>query len=168
MLETYGQLLVDMLDELCALKADLEHFRRLPSPPPFGDEWQFVTKRRSTYVGEFFVVRGRFLMFWSCGAFRLYLGASYYIYIFWLMLYFLFLIGLSMIGGDTLMIYVSCFRLFIYLYLWGYSWYMSLFLCYVKSSYFVLLVFSTYAFMHLLSDSGIYRLNLYAVCVNLL
>ena len=32
-------------------------------------------------------------------------------------------------------------------------------LCYVKSkSYFVLLVFSKYAFMHLLSVSGIYKL----------
>ena len=30
---------------------------------------------------------------------------------------FLFLIGLFMIGGDTLMIYVSCFTLFIDLYL---------------------------------------------------
>ena len=30
---------------------------------------------------------------------------------------FLFLIGLSMIGGDTLMIYVSCFTFFIDLYL---------------------------------------------------
>ena len=65
-----------------------------------------------------FVVRGRFLIFWSCGAFRLYLGASFCIYIFFLAhMYFLFLIGLSMIGGDTLMIYVSCFTLFIDLYL---------------------------------------------------
>ena len=29
-----------------------------------------------------FVVRGRFFMFWSYGAFRLYLGASFCIYIF--------------------------------------------------------------------------------------
>ena len=34
---TYGQLLVDMLNELCALRADLEHIRRSPSPPPFND-----------------------------------------------------------------------------------------------------------------------------------
>ena len=33
----HGQLLVDMLDELRALKADLEHLRRSPSPPPFDD-----------------------------------------------------------------------------------------------------------------------------------
>ena len=31
------QLLVDMLDEICALRADLEHFLRSPSPPPFDD-----------------------------------------------------------------------------------------------------------------------------------
>ena len=31
--------------------------------------------------------------------------------------FFFFFFGLSMIGGDTLMIYVSCFTLFIDLYL---------------------------------------------------
>ena len=34
----HGQLLVDMLDELHALRADLEHFRWSPPPPPFDDE----------------------------------------------------------------------------------------------------------------------------------
>ena len=34
----YGQLLVDMLDELRALQADLEHIRQSPPPPPFDDE----------------------------------------------------------------------------------------------------------------------------------
>ena len=33
----HGQLLVDMFDELCALRADLAHLRRSPSPPPFDD-----------------------------------------------------------------------------------------------------------------------------------
>ena len=33
----HGQLLVDMLDELRALRADLEHLRRSPSPPHFDD-----------------------------------------------------------------------------------------------------------------------------------
>ena len=33
----HGQILVDMLDELRALRADLEHLRRLPLPPPFDD-----------------------------------------------------------------------------------------------------------------------------------
>ena len=31
----HGQILVDMLDEFRALRADLEHLRRLPPPPPF-------------------------------------------------------------------------------------------------------------------------------------
>ena len=58
-------------------------------------------------IGDF-VNRGRFLLFWSFGAFRLYLGASsciyiyIYIYIFLLMMYF-DLFELSMIGGDTMM-----------------------------------------------------------------
>ena len=34
----YGQLLVDMLDELRAFQVDLEHLRRSPLPPPFDDE----------------------------------------------------------------------------------------------------------------------------------
>ena len=33
----HGQLLVDMLDELRALRADLAHLRRSPLPPPFDD-----------------------------------------------------------------------------------------------------------------------------------
>ena len=33
----HGQLLVDMLDEICALRVDLAHLRRSPSPPPFDD-----------------------------------------------------------------------------------------------------------------------------------
>ena len=34
---THGQILVDMLDELHALRVNLEHLRRLPPPPPFDD-----------------------------------------------------------------------------------------------------------------------------------
>jgi len=34
---TYGQVLVDVLDELRALRADLEHLRQSPPPPPFDD-----------------------------------------------------------------------------------------------------------------------------------
>ena len=33
----HGQILVDMLDELCALRADLEHLRHLPPPHSFDD-----------------------------------------------------------------------------------------------------------------------------------
>ena len=33
----HDQILVDMLNELRALQAYLEHLRRLPSPPPFDD-----------------------------------------------------------------------------------------------------------------------------------
>ena len=33
----HGQILVDMLDELRALRVDLEQLRRLPPPPPFED-----------------------------------------------------------------------------------------------------------------------------------
>ena len=35
----HGQLLVDMLDELRALQADLAHLRRSPSPTPFDDSF---------------------------------------------------------------------------------------------------------------------------------
>ena len=33
----HGQILADMLDELRALRADLEHLQRSPLPPPFDD-----------------------------------------------------------------------------------------------------------------------------------
>ena len=33
----HGQILVDMLNELRALQADLAHFIRSSSPPPFDD-----------------------------------------------------------------------------------------------------------------------------------
>ena len=33
----HGQILVDMLDELRALRADLEHLKQSPPPPPFDD-----------------------------------------------------------------------------------------------------------------------------------
>ena len=33
----HDQLLVDMLDEIHALRAELDHFRRSPLPPPFDD-----------------------------------------------------------------------------------------------------------------------------------
>ena len=35
---THGQLLVDVLTELQALRVKLDSFRRLPPPPPFDDE----------------------------------------------------------------------------------------------------------------------------------
>ena len=38
---THGQILVDMLDELRALRADLESFRQSPPSPPFDDELWF-------------------------------------------------------------------------------------------------------------------------------
>ena len=34
---TQEQVLVDLLDEVCALHAKLVHFRRSPTPPPFND-----------------------------------------------------------------------------------------------------------------------------------
>ena len=113
---------------------------------------------RRTFVEEIFVDRGRFcvLELWS---FRLYLGASSCIF-FWLMMYIV-LFELSLIGGDTLM----------YLYLFLVSHCATLIyeviqdIClvvyaYVKSRiYFILLVFSTHAFMHLLSVSRNIQVN---------
>ena len=44
--------------------------------------WQFVTKRGSTYVGEILLLGGDCWCFGVVVPFRLYLGASFYIYIF--------------------------------------------------------------------------------------
>ena len=35
--EAHGQILVDILDELHVLRANLEHLRRSPPSPPFDD-----------------------------------------------------------------------------------------------------------------------------------
>ena len=95
-----------------------------------------------------------FLEFWS---FRLYPGASSCI-IFWLMMYLswcIYFYVMYMLGGDIIFYFsVSCFTLCYIGYwfiLWGYSWYMSFILCFVKSRiYSVLFVFSTHALMCLL------------------
>ena len=77
-------------------------------------------KEEYIWIGDF-VDRGRFLLFWSFRAFRLYLGASSCIYIF-LALEVLCLVELSMIGGDTMMylylfLVLHCATLIIDLYL---------------------------------------------------
>ena len=53
-------------------------------------------------------------MFWSCGAIDC-IYVLHYVFIF--LAHEVFLFGLSMIGGDTLFVYVSCFTLLIDLYL---------------------------------------------------
>ena len=113
-----------------------------------------------------------------CFGARLYLEAWAKCILFWLLMYLFFsfdvfiIYGLYMLGGDT-MFYVSfiisCFTydtLVIDLYyevIHG----ICLILCFVKSRiYFVLLVFSTHAFMCLLSVSGIYRLIQSCYCLH--
>ena len=76
------------------------------------------------------------------------------------------------IEGDIMCLFLflvsHCATLIINLYLWGYLWYISFILCYVKLRiYFVLLVFSTHAFMCLLSVTGIYRLVQLCCCLHL-
>ena len=103
-----------------------------------------------------------FLEVWS---FRLYLGASWCIYFLWVVyvkgryfvlcfyFYYCFLFHMCHIGYWFI--------------LWGYLWYMSFIFCFVKSRiyFFVLLVFSTHAFMCLLSVSGIYRFIQLCYCL---
>ena len=103
------------------------------------------------------------LELWSI---RLYQGASLCTFFFgsWCIYFDVFIFyELYMIRGDIMFLFLflvsHCATLIIDLFLWGYSWYISFILCYVKSRiYFVLLVFSTHVFMCLLSVTGIYRL----------
>ena len=99
------------------------------------------------------------------GRFRLYLGDSWCIHFFFFFgSWCIFFYWLYMLGGDIcalrlvfLLFLVShMVQLIIALYLWGYSWYIFLFLCEIKNL-FILLVFFIHAFMCLLSVSGIYR-----------
>ena len=104
----------------------------------------------------------------------MYLGA--FCICFWLVMYlfsllmYLFSYGFYMSGGDIMFfISVSCFTcatLVINLYYEVIHDICLLFYVFVKSrSYFVLLLFSTHAFMCLLSVSGIYRLIQSCCCL---
>ena len=64
-------------------------------------------KEKYIWIGDF-VDRGKFLLFWS---FRLYLGASSYIYIFWLMMYFVLFELYARGRYYDVFISVSCFTL---------------------------------------------------------
>ena len=104
----------------------------------------------------------------------MYLGA--FCICFWLVMYlfsllmYLFSYGFNMSGGDIMfLISVSCFTcatLVIDLYYEVIHDICLLFYVFVKSrSYFVLLLFSTHAFMCLLSVPGIYRLIQSCCCL---
>ena len=46
----HDQILVDMLDELCALQANLAHLRRSPSPPPLMMVLLHSVTKRGEYI----------------------------------------------------------------------------------------------------------------------
>ena len=126
--------------------------------------WQFVTKKGVYIWIEIGGVFG-FLELWN---FRLYLGATWCIYFFgswgiYLDVFiFLWVVYVRRRHYVFISIIVSCFTcatLAIDLYYEVIHDISLLFSIFVKSRiYFVLLVFSTHAFMCLLSVSGIYRL----------
>ena len=67
----HGQLLVDVLTELQALRADLVSIRWSPPPPPFmmSDCLLAIRHKKKEYIWiGYFVNRGEVLLFWSCGA----------------------------------------------------------------------------------------------------
>ena len=140
--------------------------------------WQFVTKIRSTYNGD----RGRFWCFWRFRALGCISRSFMYFLFIWLVMYMFLTCDvfidyeLYMLGVDTLFLFLFCFYYCFWFHmcyfgcwfiLWGYSWYISFIFYFVKSRiYFVLLVFSTHAFIYLLSVSGIYRLTQSCYCLH--
>ena len=83
-----GQILVDFLDEIHGLRADLTRFQRSSSPPPFDDEFLLpigipsekggVHIRCFWHLYLFLFLGGEFIFCWLelVELFRLYLGAS--------------------------------------------------------------------------------------------
>jgi len=72
----HRQILVDMLDEIHALRAELTHFRRPPSPPPFDDgfwlPFGILSQKRgssilSLLVEEILILGGDFYCFGAWG-----------------------------------------------------------------------------------------------------
>ena len=94
-------------------------------------------------------------------------ASTHYIFNSYLVFYGIFMLGGVLCFVGTL--FVSCFKLFIDLYLWVIHWYMSLFVYCLKSrSYFVYLYcFHTcdYAFCLVLQE--IYRLIQLSCCLHL-
>ena len=79
----HGQILVDVLDEIRGLRAELAQFRRSSPPPPFDDGfftafWHSVTKRGSTFLStcRCFCFQGEIFLSLEPVEIRLYLGAS--------------------------------------------------------------------------------------------
>ena len=75
----YGQLLVDLLDEIRALQADLEHFKQSPLPPPFDDGFYLPFGISSQKGGVHLDICRGFLQLggvFVCWSYKLYLGAS--------------------------------------------------------------------------------------------
>ena len=86
-----GQILVDILDEIRGLRADLAGFRSSSSPPPFDDGFWLPFRIPSQKGGVhmrcfwahlylFLFLSGEFIFYWLelVELFRLYLGASLY------------------------------------------------------------------------------------------
>ena len=85
----HDQFLVDVLTKLQALHADLASFRQSPPPPPFDDEsWLSFgnsSQKRGVHMdgnkGRFCFVFVFVFFFFKLWSFRLYLGASWCIYL---------------------------------------------------------------------------------------
>ena len=133
----YGQILLDLLNEVVALRANLVDARGASPPaPPFDESW--LPFGNTSQKRKCIVIRGD-----EIGEMR---------YLFWCRLYFrgryqlCFDDVLYMLRGDFYFLFFlcSCFIYFcvlvsqtmihwLWFILWGYSWYMSFILCFVKT-----------------------------------
>ena len=157
----HGQILVDVLNEIRGLHAELAQFRQSSLPPPFDDEFWLPFGIPSQKGGahlefetlvEFFIFIFLFYFYFyfyflELVEIRLYLGASLCIYLFG---FWCILVGLFILGGDTFIVsYVSCFiaywLIFVMLFIDICLYFVF---CEIKNLFY-LLVFSTHAFMHL-------------------
>ena len=145
---THGQILLDVLTELQALRADLVGAWQSSPPPLFDDEswlpFGNLSQKGEVHIGFMHEDRGSFFFFFV----RLYLGASWCIFYFgsWCIcfgddVFFLWVVYVK--GRQYVLSFFSCFLFHMWyigywFILWGYSWYMSFIFCCVKSRiYFV-------------------------------
>ena len=145
---------MDELAELQALRVDLVSVRHSSPPLPF-DDGSWLPFDNSSQKGGVFIHVDR-------GRFRLYLGDSWCILFYWLMMY-LFLWDIYVRGRNYVFFIsfiVSCFTWVIH------DICILFFVLWNQEFILFLLVFSTHAFMCLLSITGIYRLIQSCCCLH--
>ena len=168
----HGQILVDVLNEIRRLRAELAQFRQSSLPPPFNDgfwlPFGIPSQKWGVHIRVLFSGGDFFFFFWSLEPveIRLYLGASLCIYFFWLLMY-------SCWDYHFRGSYIYCFICFLFHFLLTFihdvfHWYLSLF-CVMWNQKLILFtcIFHTCVYAFCLVFQEKYKLIQLSYCLHL-